>query len=83
MSFGIFYVSTYIISVSRQQSPSPSGGVIPYQGGGSAAPYGGGPQVAVAQVEQRAVVHDPESGGFLVVMRKFTIAHMVHSLSDN
>jgi hypothetical protein len=39
--------------------------------------------VAVAQVEQRAVVHDPESGGFLVVMRKFTIAHIAHNLREN
>ncbi|XP_060556975.1 uncharacterized protein LOC132717509 isoform X1 [Ruditapes philippinarum] len=65
----------------RQQS---SGGMVPYEGSGGVAPYAGGQSgVAVAQVEQRAVVHDPESGGFLVVMRKFTIAHIVHNLQEN
>ncbi|XP_045175578.1 uncharacterized protein LOC123536449 [Mercenaria mercenaria] len=60
-----------------------SGGMVPYEGGGGVAPYGGGPHVAVTQVEQRAVVHDPESGGLLVIMRKFSIAHIVHNFREN
>ncbi|XP_053395937.1 uncharacterized protein LOC128556055 [Mercenaria mercenaria] len=40
---------------SRHQ-PS-SSRVMPYEGGGAAAPYGGA-RVAVAQVEQQAVIHD-------------------------
>ena len=56
--------------------------VANYQGG-AAAPYGGGPSfhVQAARVQQAAVVHDPESGGFLMVVRQFNFIRLVHNVS--
>ena len=51
--------------------------------GGAAAPYGRGPtfNVQAARVQQTAVVRDPESGRFLVVVRQLNFVRLVRNVS--
>ncbi|XP_045158681.2 uncharacterized protein LOC123524496 [Mercenaria mercenaria] len=65
--------------VKRQASHTTE--LQPYPSAGAAAPYDNGPpagiQMQAINIEQREVVHNPETGGFLVFMRSINVFHLV------
>lgn len=63
-----------------------SGAVQSYGGAGSTVPYSPGGHAVMGQaavIEQRAIVHDPESGGVFMIMRRINLTRIVTSTIRN